>query len=238
MSERTPQERILVVEDEEKIASLLHDYLQAADFSVRLCDRGDLALAAARDWQPALVLLDVRLPGCDGFDVCRQIRAESDVPIIMVTARVEEIDRILGLELGADDYVCKPFSPREVVARVRAQLRRSQQAVAAEQSPQSTRLRFDDIAHRVYFDSVELALTPVEFRLLGALAERRDSVLSRDRLMEAAYDDHRVVSDRTMDSHLKNLRRKLQQAGAPEDVLQSVYGIGYRLSLVPALPGG
>ena len=234
MSERGLIDRILVVEDEEKIALLLRDYLQAAGYSVQLCSRGDLAAAAARDLQPSLVLLDVRLPGCDGFDVCRQIRAESDVPIIMVTARIEEIDRILGLELGADDYVCKPFSPREVVARVRAQLRRTQQSVAAAESPQPARLRFEDTTHRVYFDAVELSLTPVEYRLLGALSARRDAVLSRDRLMDAAYDDHRVVSDRTMDSHLKNLRRKLQQAGAPEDVLQSVYGIGYRLSLVPA----
>lgn len=220
--------RILVVEDELKIAELLRDYLQAADFDVQLCGRGDQAADAVRHGQPAVVLLDVRLPGCDGFEACRQIRTQSNVPIIMLTARVEEIDRILGLELGADDYVCKPFSPREVVARVRAQLRRMQLAT----SPVSERrLTNDESAHRFFFDGHELPLTPVEYRLLRALAARRDAVFSRDRLMQAAYDDHRIVSDRTMDSHLKNLRRKLQQAGASADVLNSVYGVGYRLSL-------
>ncbi len=219
---------VLVVEDEIKIAELLRDYLQAADFNVQLCGRGDHAAEAVRQGQPAVVLLDVRLPGCDGFEACRQIRAESNVPIIMLTARIEEIDRILGLELGADDYVCKPFSPREVVARVRAQMRRTQLAAS---SVGERRLRIDESAHRIFLDGHELPLTPVEYRLLGALAARRDSVLSRDRLLQAAYDDHRIVSDRTMDSHLKNLRRKLQQAGAAADVLSSVYGVGYRLSL-------
>lgn len=220
--------RVLLVEDEPKISALLQDYLQAAGYRVRCCARGDEAAEAARAWNPQLVLLDINLPGCDGYEVCRQLRAESRVPIIMLTARIEEIDRVLGLELGADDYVCKPFSPREVVARVRALLRRCE---AWTEPSSGARLRFDDDAHRATLDAAELALTPVEYRLLQALAQRPGSVFSRQRLMDRAYADHRIVSDRTVDSHLKNLRRKLQQAGAEGDVIEAVYGVGYRLVL-------
>lgn len=221
--------RVLVVEDEAKIAALLRDYLEAAGFVVRVCADGDAATALAQAWPADLVLLDVNLPGKDGFAVCRELRAAGSLPILMLTARVEEIDRVLGLELGADDYVCKPFSPREVVARVKALLRRSHGGIAAGVT--GSPLQFDAEAHEARLAGVLLPLTPVEYRLLQALAARPGSVLSRARLIDAAYDDHRVVSERTMDSHLKNLRRKLLDAGGQAVTIEGVYGVGYKLVL-------
>jgi two-component system response regulator BaeR len=174
---------------------------------------------------PSLILLDLMLPGRDGMDVCRELRSFSDVPVIMVTARAEEIDRLLGLELGADDYVCKPYSPREVVARVRAVLRRFERPDGARAS----RVQVNAETWRASLDGRPLDLTPVEFRLLEALAAKPGRVLSRDQLLDRIYDDHRVVSDRTVDSHVKNLRRKLAAAAPGEELLSSVYGVGYRL---------
>jgi two-component system response regulator BaeR len=168
------------------------------------------------------------LPGKDGLEVCRELRAFSDVPIIMVTARVEEIDRLLGLELGADDYICKPFSPREVVARVKAILRRLERSVDAA-APQG--LAIDEASYRATLDGQLLDLTPVEFRLLRALASTPGRVYTRDQLLDHLYDDHRVVTDRTVDSHVKNLRRKLEQVRPDQDVIRSIYGVGYRMEL-------
>jgi two-component system response regulator BaeR len=163
------------------------------------------------------------LPGRDGLDICREIRTFSDVPIVMVTAKVEEIDRLIGLDLGADDYVCKPFSVRELVARVRAILRRARTACSA--------LVIDDERHVAALDGRALDLTPVEFRLLQALARQPGRVHSRDRLLDQLYDDRRVVLDRTVDSHVKNLRRKLAQAAPGEEIIRSIYGLGYKLEL-------
>jgi two-component system response regulator BaeR len=213
---------VLVVEDEPKIAALLRDYLAAAGYRVSLLARGDGAVAWIREQAPDAVLLDLMLPGEDGLSVCRGVRAFSPVPILMVTARVEEIDRLLGLELGADDYICKPFSPREVVARVRAVLRRAHALPSAD--PASIELDEARFEARVHGRS--LTLTPVEFRLLRRLAAQPGRVFSRAQLIEASYQDHRVVSDRTMDSHVKNLRRKLLGMGV--DPIASVYGVGYR----------
>ena len=221
--------RVIVIEDEAKIAALLRDYLVAAGYQVRLCADGAMAVADTLAWPADLVLLDINLPGKDGYSICRELRAASDLAIIMLTAKVEEIDRILGLELGADDYVCKPFSPREVLARVKAQLRRAQKA--PRDVGASSPLHFDDERHEAQFEGRSLTLTPVEYRLLKGLSARPGSVLSRARLIDAAYDDHRVVSERTIDSHLKNLRRKLQQAGATGDLIEGVYGVGYKLVL-------
>jgi len=216
---------ILVVEDEPKIAALLADYLRAhGGFRCEVVHRGDEALARFREVRPGLVLLDLMLPGLDGLEVCKLLRAESTVPIIMVTARVEEIDRLLGLELGADDYICKPFSPREVVARVKAVLRRT---VANDGEP-SRRLTLDREQHAAEFGGTRLDLTPVEFALLAALREHPGRVLSRDRLMNEMYVDYRVVSDRAVDTHIKNLRRKLGVAADGADLIESVYGLGYR----------
>jgi two-component system response regulator BaeR len=218
------EQRILIVEDEPKIAGLLADYLRAmGGYRTEVLARGDAVLAQVRAAPPDLVLLDLMLPGLDGIEVCKQIRAESDVPIIMVTARVEEIDRLLGLELGADDYVCKPFSPREVVARVKAVLRRAGGAAAATDD-----LFIDEDRFLASWSGKRLNLTPVEFALLKTLAAHPGRVFSRDQLMNEMYSDYRVVSDRAVDTHIKNLRRKLADAGDGREVIESVYGLGYR----------
>lgn len=215
---------ILIVEDEPKIAKLLEDYLQAkGGYRTAIVGRGDEALQRFREEQPDLVLLDLMLPGLDGIEVCKRIRAESPVPIIMVTARVEEIDRLLGLELGADDYICKPFSPREVVARVKAVLRRT----SAEERITSV-LAIDEEKFEARFAGRLLNLTPVEFALLRALSAREGRVFSRDQLMNEMYSDYRVVSDRAVDTHIKNLRRKLEEASNGRELIESVYGLGYR----------
>lgn len=218
---------ILVVEDEQKIASLLSDYLEkTGGYQTHWVARGDEAVQAFEDTVPDLVLLDLMLPGMNGLDVCKAIRGKSQVPIIMITALVEEIDRLLGLELGADDYICKPFSPREVVARVKAVLRRSG-ALASEALPSG--LQIDSKRHSASLDNHALKLSPVEFALLNHLAEHPGQVFSRDQLMNAIYSDYRVVSDRTIDTHVKNLRHKLADASPGADLIESVYGIGYRL---------
>ncbi len=217
---------ILIVEDEPKIASLLADYLfQQGGFSTFHLSRGDQVLDRIRSEPPDLILLDLMLPGLDGIEVCKQVRAQSTVPIIMVTARVEEIDRLLGLELGADDYICKPFSPREVVARVKAVLRRSGSTTGAGQAGS---LDIDDAMHSATFNGKKLQLTPVEFSLLKTLTSQPGRVFSRDQLMNEMYSDYRIVSDRAVDTHIKNLRKKLTDAGAGKDQVESVYGLGYR----------
>lgn len=226
-AEQYPEQKsILIVEDEPKIAALLEDYLRAhGGFNCRSVQRGDQALEAFRQERTDLVLLDLMLPGLDGIEVCKRLRAESDVPIIMVTARVEEIDRLLGLELGADDYVCKPFSPREVVARVKAVLRRS---ISSSVTKSPGRLEVDQASFSARLDGLDLDLTPVEFALLAALQARPGRVFSREQLMREMYSDYRVVSDRAVDTHIKNLRRKLQAAAPGLEVIESVYGLGYR----------
>ncbi|WP_295888187.1 response regulator [uncultured Thiohalocapsa sp.] len=230
-------ERILIVEDETRLAALLADYLRAAGFTAHCLATGTGAVDWIRDNQPALVLLDLMLPGTDGLDICRQVRTFSQVPIIMTTARVEEIDRLLGLELGADDYVCKPYSPREVVARVKAVLRRLRAQGQAPTTPDSGPLRLDDGALRVRGERGEVQLTAVEFALLKALVSAPGRIFSRARLMERIYDDHRVVSDRTIDSHVKKLRRRLAEILPPErELIHSVYGVGYRYE--DAAPSG
>jgi len=218
---------ILIVEDEQKIASLLSDYLEKiGGYRTHWVGRGDEAMQAFEDSTPDLVLLDLMLPGMNGLDVCKEIRDTSQVPIIMITALVEEIDRLLGLELGADDYICKPFSPREVVARVKAVLRRSR-ALASEVMPSG--LQIDKERHSASLDNNDLKLSPVEFALLNHLAEHPGQVFSRDQLMNAIYSDYRIVSDRTIDTHVKNLRHKLADASPGADLIESVYGVGYRL---------
>ena len=217
---------VLIVEDEPKLAALLRDYLGASGYRVSVLDNGAEAIDWVRLHAPDAILLDISLPGEDGLSICRGVRAFSSVPILMITARVEEIDRLLGLELGADDYICKPFSPREVVARVKAVLRRA--ASAATQSP-SAAIMLDEERFEVRVHGRALTLTPIEFRLLRKLAGQPGRVFSRTQLIEALYEDHRVVSDRTVDSHIKNLRRKLLDHG--EDPISAVYGVGYRFEL-------
>jgi len=219
---------ILIVEDEAKIASLLGDYLEkVGGYQTHWVARGDEAIAAFAETAPDLVLLDLMLPGLDGLEVCKAIRAKSRVPVIMVTALVEEIDRLLGLEIGADDYICKPFSPREVVARVKAVLRRTG---TIENNLLPSGLLIDEDRHVASINDHALKLSPVEFALLGRLAAQPGRVFSRDQLMSAIYSDYRIVSDRTVDTHVKNLRRKLEEFSPDIDLIESVYGVGYRLA--------
>lgn len=215
--------RVLIVDDEPKIAALLRDYLVNGGYETSVLEIGLGVVDWVRANKPDAILLDVMLPGESGLSICKAIREFSDVPILLITARVEEIDRLLGLELGADDYICKPFSPREVVARVKAVLRRTSASSAAI----TASIELDEARFEVRVRGQALTLTPVEFRLLGKLMAQPGRVFSRQQLMDAAYRDHRVVSDRTVDSHVKNLRRKLADAGF--DPITSVYGVGYRL---------
>jgi two-component system response regulator BaeR len=220
--------KILIVEDEAKLAAVLRDYLeQSASYTTHWVDRGDTAMDAFIHEQPDLVLLDLMLPGLDGLEVCKAIRAVSDTPVIVITARVEEIDRLLGLELGADDYICKPFSPREVVARVKAVLRR---ANTAPDSRVPGGLLVDEEKHAANYKGTGLKLTPVEFSLLAHLAKHPGQIFSRNQLMNIIYPDYRIVSDRTVDTHVKNLRQRLADVAPGEQIIESVYGMGYRLA--------
>jgi two-component system response regulator BaeR len=224
-----PPQRILIVEDEPKLASLLADYLHASGYRTSHIADGNAVIAAITASPPDLVLLDLMLPGRNGIDICRELRSFSQVPVIMLTARVEEIDRLLGLQTGADDYVCKPFSPREVVARVQALLRRA--AYARSQPASSTGIIIDAEKHEVLVNGRILDLTPVEFRLLKALHANAGRVFSRDQLIGHAYADYRIVTDRTVDTHIKNLRRKLDHASPEHELIRSIYGLGYKLEL-------
>ncbi len=219
--------QILIIEDEDKLAKLAADYLHNAGFATEVLNRGDLAVARVRQQQPDLILLDLMLPGCDGLTICREIRRFSRVPIIMVTARIEEIDRLLGLELGADDYICKPYSPREMVARVKAVLRRLQPQTQ-ELSASSDVLTLDANSFRVWAEGREIELTSVEFQLLQTLYRRPGYIFSRSALMDLMYQDQRIVSDRTIDSHIKKLRKKLDELLPGRELIHSVYGAGYR----------
>ena len=220
--------RILVVEDDAKIAAILVDYLQQAGFTTEVERDGRRAVARVRESAPDCMLLDLNLPGLEGIEVCKQIREFSVVPIAMITARVDEIDRLLGLELGADDYICKPFSPREVVARVKALLRRVQPGAATHNASEQG-LKLDTERLQARIDGVSLALTAVEFRLLEALNKANGRVLSRDQLIESVHADYREVGDRSIDSHIRNVRRKLDTStdGTGHDWVRSVYGVGY-----------
>jgi two-component system response regulator BaeR len=220
---------VLIVEDERKIAELLRDYLTGAGFAVSRVERGDLALERVRKDPPELVLLDVMLPGMDGTEVCREIRKFSDVPILMITARVEEVDRIVGLEVGADDYICKPFSPREVVARVRAVLRRARGGVAAHRLAAGP-VALDEAAHQATVGGRALSLTPSEFGLLKVLMGRPGRVFTRSELLDQVQGYQFEGYDRTIDSHVKNLRRKIAEALPEREVIVTVYGVGYKFS--------
>lgn len=217
-------ERILIVEDEDKIADVLRDYLVQHGYQTHRLSRGDEVEHWMRDHGADLVLLDLMLPGRSGLEVCRALRATTNAAIVMVTARVEEIDRLLGLELGADDYICKPFSPREVVARVKAVLRRSRGAPR----PADSGLVIDDAAWRASLRGHDLGLSAVEFQLLKVLAAQPGRIFTRDQLIDAMYRDTRVVADRTVDSHIKKLRKKIADAAPDAEIIHSVYGVGYR----------
>ena len=215
-------ERILIVEDERKLAELMRDYLLQEGYVVDILERGDDVEAWVQAQRPDLLLLDLMLPGKSGLEVCKALRRNSDVAIVMITARVEEIDRLLGLELGADDYICKPFSPREVVARVKAVLRRGKHRQSADG------LALNEAGYKASIDGKDLGLTAVEFQLLKVLAAQPGRLYTREQLMDAMYRDERIVSDRTVDSHIKKLRRKISDIAPDRDLIVSVYGVGYK----------
>ena len=222
---------ILIVEDEQKLANLLSDYLKLEHFQSYCISNGLNVISWVKDNNPDLILLDIMLPGKDGMSLCKEIRTFSDVPIIMVTARVEEIDRLLGLELGADDYICKPFSPREVVARVKTVLRRIQKFPSGDTEQTTDVLSIDQDKFTAVYHGTELDLTAIEFRLLNTLYSNRGKVYSRGQLLNQLYDDHRIVTERTVDTHIKNLRKKLQAITPDIEVIRSIYGVGYKLEV-------
>ena len=219
-------ELILVVDDEPKIVRIARDYLEKNGFRVVTAADGHAALATARREKPDLIILDLMLPLMDGREVCKTIRRESDVPIIMLTALAEEVDQVTGLEIGADDYITKPFSPRALVARVRALLRRAKGEVKPPSIIRVGRLEIDPNRYSVTFNDEPVKLTPNEFKLLQLLSARPGQTLTREQLLE---DMHGIASsfDRSVDSHIKNLRKKLETASG-ESMIETVYGIGYR----------
>jgi two-component system, OmpR family, response regulator BaeR len=224
-------DRVLIVEDEAKLAGLMRDYLAQEGFEVTVLPRGDEVEPWMRDHPVDLVLLDLMLPGKSGLEVCKALRGTTDVPIIMVTARVDEIDRLLGLELGADDYICKPFSPREVVARAKAVLRRARRGERGPDGGEPAAgagMKLDAAGYRATINGRDLGLTAVEFQLLRVLAEHPGRIYTRDQLMDAMYRDERVVADRTVDSHVKKIRRKIAAVLPEREVVHSVYGVGYK----------
>lgn len=217
------KQRILIVEDEEKIASVLADYLQQNQFDTHAIHHGDEVLPWLSNNTADLILLDIMLPGTDGLTLFREFSKTVTIPTIFITARVDEIDRLIGLELGADDYICKPFSPREVVARVKMVLRRCSTIPNSEQS-----ITVSDETHKVLYKEHSVDLTAVEFQLFKVMYQRPGQIFSRQQLMDSIYDDHRIVSTRTIDSHIKKLRKKFQAFVDTQDIIYSVYGVGYK----------
>lgn len=222
---------VVVVEDEPKIAELVADYLKNSGFNVTILYEGSQAVETIRAREPDFLILDLMIPGKDGLTICKEVRQFSNLPIMMLTAKADEIDRLIGLEVGADDYVCKPFSPREVVSRVRTILRRVQgppvEINDKEISYRNVTLHVDRF--QCVVEGQRIDLTPVEFRMLKGLISHPGRVYSREKLIDLAYDDNRIVSDRTIDTHVKNLRKKLPRTDNGEDLIHSIYGVGYKI---------
>jgi two-component system response regulator BaeR len=217
-------QHILIVEDEVKLATLLQDYLVQSGFEVSVIHDGSEVEPWLGANQPNLILLDLMLPGKSGMEICKEIRKTSSLPVIMITAKVDEIDRLLGLELGADDYICKPFSPREVVARVRAVLRRSESI----DKPADKGLVLDVDTYKATINGQDLHLTAVEFQLLKVLSDQPGRIFTRSVLVDKIYSDGRVVSDRTIDSHIKKLRKKIAAQLPDQELIHSLYAVGYK----------
>jgi two-component system response regulator BaeR len=227
-----PNNPILIVEDEPELGKLLQEYLSRNGLFALIKHNGREAFEWLKDHPARLILLDLMLPGMDGLELCRAVRKASNVPIIMVTAKVEEIDRLLGLELGADDYICKPYSPREVVARVKAVLRRAEAEPEPAAASQQIELREDSLEIRL--DGEPVSLTSVEFALFKLLFNEPGRIFPRQKIMDKIYDDYRVVSDRTVDSHIKKLRKKIDDTKPGWELIHSVYGVGYKYEPPPA----
>jgi len=223
-------ELILVVDDEQRIVRQVRDYLEHGGFRVLEASDGKRALAQARQSKPDLIVLDLNLPGMDGLDVCRTLRRESDTPIIMLTARAEETDRLIGLELGADDYVTKPFSPRELVARVRVILRRVNRDGVPSGVLRAADLQIDLNGHRVMRRGEALQLSRTEFSLLAVLAQHPGQTFSRAQLVDRLHNVTFQGFDRSIDAHIKNLRRKLEPDPSTPRYVLTVFGVGYKFA--------
>jgi len=221
---------ILVIDDEPKIVEICRDYLVAAGFDVITASDGPQGLAAARRERPALIVLDLMLPGMDGLDVCRELRREGSTPVIMLTARVEESDKLVGLELGADDYLTKPFSPRELVARVRTVLRRASGPAAPAEVIRAGALTLDRARYRALLPDREVALTPTEFEILAALAGQPGRIFSRAQLLTVARGVAFESYERAIDSHIRNLRRKIEPSEGEPRYIITVHGVGYKFA--------
>lgn len=220
-------QHILIVEDEHSLAQVLSEYLAQSGFMTHIINDGEEVLGWVKSQRVDLIILDLMLPGKNGLDIYRELRSFSNVPVVMATARIDEIDRLVGLELGADDYICKPYSPREVVVRVKNILRRSVDEVKNIE----TGLSINESSMQVLVKGVPVSLTRAEFRMLLHLSQHPEQVFSRDQLMSQIYSDNRIVTDRTIDSHIKNLRRKIQNINPEIDCIQSIYGVGYKYVL-------
>lgn len=234
-SPNSNQQTVLIVEDEEKLAQLLSDYLSFNQYNTHSIDHGDEVISWLKANPVDAILLDLMLPGKDGLTLCKEIRQFSETPILITTAKVEEIDRLLGLELGADDYICKPYSPREVVARVKAVLRRSTSISTSASSTQTDieePFSIDESRLSISFIDQTLIFTAIEFQLLQKLAIEPGRIYSRSQLMDTMYNDHRIVSERTIDSHIKKLRKKLADHYPQHDFIHSIYGAGYRFDII------
>lgn len=221
---------ILIIEDEPELVKVLRSYLEQAGFNVLSAQRGDMGLSTWEQMRPDLVILDLNLPGMGGLDVAREIRRKTNTPIIMLTARVEETDQLIGLELGADDYITKPFSPRVVVARVRALLRRSEAGISQPQVLRVADLEIDLVEHTIQRAGHPLDLTPTEFNLLTTLAEQPGRVFSRLQLLEVSQGTAYEGYQRTIDAHIKNLRAKLEPDPKNPRYIETVFGVGYRFA--------
>ncbi len=219
---------ILVVEDEVRLAGLLKDYLSQAGFEVHCIHSGSGVIPWMREKRPALVLLDQMLPEKDGLTILREIRQMGDIPVILATAKTEELDRLVGLETGADDYVCKPFSFREVVSRVKAVLRRGRLLDSNIRHPS---IRLDEARYVAHLFDKSIELTVIEFNLLKTLVNNPGRIYSRDHLMTRIYPDGRIVCDRTIDSHVRKLRKKLEQLHPDKELISAVYSAGYKFNM-------
>ncbi len=222
------KKHILIIEDEPRLSQLLQDYLKADLFDVSALYEGTNAISYIKEHSLDLILLDIMLPGKSGVDICKEVRAFSQIPIIMTTAKVDEIDRLIGLEIGADDYICKPYSPREVVARVKAVLRRISPQITGEKPKSYFGFEINLEKHRVTYKGELLQLTPNEFALFDILFSSPGRVYKRDELLEKVMGYEFEGYDRTIDSHIKNLRKKLLKITKEKNFIQSIYGVGYK----------
>lgn len=227
MTEYSPT--ILIAEDEQKLARLLSNYLQAQGYQCHHVARGDLVEPWLAENHADLLLLDIMMPGKDGFAVCRDLREDSDIPIIILTARVQQVDELLGLDLGADDYICKPFQMVNVEARIRATLRRVKRLQTQARPEELIELLSDSIKLRV--NGQDIQLTASEYRLLEVLHKHKGQIFSRSQLLDSIHDDHRVVTDRTIDTLVKSIRKKISEVYDERVLIHSVYAMGYKFEI-------